>query len=68
MIHMLDTSRVCIHKNLDVVITNCSAILQILRGGIENTDRNVSQAIGNELYNLFINLISIDIKNNLIIA
>ena len=56
MIHMSDTRWVCRYKNCDAILqidfakndTNFAAILQILHGEIEeNSDRNVSQAIGN---------------------
>jgi len=48
MIYISDTRWVCRYKNCEAVITNFVAILQILHTEIEeNSDRNVSQAIGN---------------------
>jgi len=45
---MSDTRWVCRYKNCETVITNFAAILQILHTFIEeNSDTNVSQAIGN---------------------
>lgn len=48
IIHLSDTHWVCRYKNCDVVLNNFKAILQVLNEDIEvNSDKNVSQAIGN---------------------